>query len=143
MSLAAVSIGSMVASAVGSLVSGVSQAGQAKRAAAVADANAEQAEQQGQSQAGLIRERAARLAGANRAAAGASGVDISAFTDAFTDSDISAEMDAQTAIHNSKVQANNFRAEGSADRSRGTGALIGGRSVPAPRRCRAMGIGGC
>lgn len=127
MSLAAVSIASMAASAVGSLVSGVSQAGQAKRAAAAGEANADEAEAQGQAQADLIRERALRLKGSNKAAIGASGVDISgSFADALSDSDISAEMDAQTAVRNSKMQANNLRSQASADRSSGTNAMIGG-----------------
>lgn len=127
MSLAAVSIASMAASAVGSLVSGVSQAGQAKRAAAAADANAENAVQEGQAQADLIRERARRQKGTNLANIGASGVDISgSFADALEDSDIESEMDAQTAVRNAKMQANNFKAEAKSDRSGATGALIGG-----------------
>lgn len=125
MSLAAVSIASMAAAAVGSLVSGVSQAGQANRAAGIANQNADIAEQQGTAEANLVRERAARLAGANRTNAGASGVDISGFNDAMADSDISSELDAQTSIWNSKMQANNLRAQGKADRSSGTSALVG------------------
>ena len=111
MSLETVALISAGVGAVGSLVSGVSQVGQAKRQAAVADQNAEEATNQGEAEAGLIRDRARRLAGSNRTNAGASGVDISSFADALSDSDISAELDAQTAIRNSKMQANNFKAE--------------------------------
>jgi hypothetical protein len=126
MSLAAASLAATAVSAAGSLASGVAQAGQARRAAAAADANAEEAAQQGQAQADLIRERAARLRGTNRANAGASGIDISGFADAFDDNDISAELDALTAIRNAKMQAGNFKSEAAAQRSGATGALIGG-----------------
>jgi|GEM_PF-4930844 len=112
--------------AVGSLVSGVAQAGQARGAARVAEANARAAVDQGQAEADLIRERARRLRGGNRAAAGASGVDISSFADALDDSDIAAELDAQTAIRNAKQQANNFKAEARSQRSSGAGSIIGG-----------------
>lgn len=126
MSTAAIQLAPMAIAAVGSLVQGVSQAGQAKRAGAAADQNADLAEQQGEAEAGLIRERAKRLAATNRTNAGASGVDISGFMDALSDSDISAEQDAQTAVRNAKVQADNFRAQGKADSSSGNSALIGG-----------------
>jgi hypothetical protein len=127
MSVAAVSLASMAVSAAGSIASSISQAGQAKRAAAVADQNAQVVEQQGQAQADLIRERALRLRGANKAAIGASGVDISgSFADALDDSDISAELDAQTAIYNSKMQANNDRAQAGADRGTAGAAIAGG-----------------
>lgn len=126
MSLQALALVSAGVGAVGSLVSGVSQAGQAKRQAQVAEANADQARQQGEEQANLIREKALRLRGANRAAAGASGVDISSFNDVFDDSDISAELDAQTAIRNAKQQANNFKAEAAAQKSSRFGSIFGG-----------------
>jgi hypothetical protein len=127
MSVAAVSLASMAVSAAGSIASSISQAGQAKRAAAVADQNAQVVEQQGQAQADLIRERALRLRGANKAAIGASGVDISgSFADALDDSDISAELDAQTAVYNSKMQANNARAQAGADRSSASSSIVGG-----------------
>jgi hypothetical protein len=104
--------------AVGSIVSGVSQYGQARSQARYADTNAEIAEQQADSQAAVIREKARRLSGQNRAAIGASGVDISgSFLDALADSDIDAELDAQTALWNGKLEAMN---------QRGTSALVGG-----------------
>lgn len=127
MSIAAVSLASMAVAAAGSLVQGVSQSGQARRSAKAADANADEALRQGQAEAGLIRERARRAKGSNLANIGASGVDISgSFADALEDSDINAEIDAQTAVRNSKMQANNFKAQAKADRSSGTSALIGG-----------------
>jgi hypothetical protein len=104
--------------AAGALVSGISQVGQMRQQAAIADANAENAEQEGQAQADLIRDRARRLRSSNIAAIGASGVDISgSFADALEDSDIEAELDAQTTVRNAKMQANNYRAEGRASRS--------------------------
>lgn len=117
MSLETIALVSAGVGAAGALVSGVSQVGQARRQEAVADANAKEAENQGAAEADLIRERARRLASSNRANAGASGVDPSSFADALLDSDISSEMDAQTAIRNAKMQANNFRAEGAAAKS--------------------------
>src|SRR5690242_7903072 len=122
-----VPIAAAAASAVGSLVSGVSQYGQARGQAAYANANAGLAEQQAQSQAQVIREKARRLSGQNRAAIGASGVDISgSFLDALADSDIDAELDAQTALWNGKIEAANQRAQAKAARASGTSALIGG-----------------
>jgi hypothetical protein len=113
--------------AVGSIVSGVSQHSQAKSQAAYADANAELAEQQGQSEAQAVREKARRLAGQSRAAIGASGVDISgSFLDALADSDIDAELDAQTAVWNSKLDARNQRVQAKAARAQGGSALVGG-----------------
>jgi hypothetical protein len=126
MSIETIALVSAGVGAVGSLVAGVSQAGQARRAAKVADANASEAVRQGEAEAGLIRERARRLRGSNRAAAGASGVDISSFADALDDSDISSELDALTTIRNAKMQANNFKAEARASRSGSGAALAGG-----------------
>jgi len=127
MSLASASVASMAAAAVGSLVQGVSQAAQAKRAAGIADANADVAERQGQAEAELVRERARRLRGTNVANIGASGVDITgSFADALSDNDISSELDAQNAIWTAKNQAKNFRAQGGADRSSADASLLGG-----------------
>jgi len=113
--------------AVGSIVSGVSQNAQAKSQARYAQANARLAEQQGESEAALVREKARRLSGQNRAAIGASGVDISgSFLDALADSDINAELDAQTARWNSKVEARNYRAQAKGARAQGDSALVGG-----------------
>jgi len=81
-----------------------------KNEIATAKINARLAEREGESQAARIREKARRLAGENRAMAGASGVDISgSFLDALADSDIDAELDAQTALWNSKIKAENYR----------------------------------
>ena len=122
-----VPIAAAAVSAVGSLASGVSQYGQAKSQARYADANARLAEQQAESQAAVIREKARRLSGQNRAAIGASGVDISgSFLDALADSEIDAELDAQTAQWNGKIDAANARAEAKAARASGTSALVGG-----------------
>ena len=113
--------------AVGSVVSGISQHAQAQSEANVARANADLAEQQGASEAQAIREKARRLAGENRAAAGASGVDISgSFLDALSDSDINAELDAQTALWNSKTEATNGRGQAKASSAAGSSALVGG-----------------
>lgn len=117
MSLETLALVSAGVGAAGALVSGVSQVGQARRQEAVADANAKEAENQGAAEADLIRERARRQRATNIANIGASGVDISgSFADALADSDISAELDAQTAVRNSKMQANGFRAQGKAAR---------------------------
>jgi hypothetical protein len=122
-----VPIAAAAVSAAGSLVSGVSQYGQAKSQAAYAKANADMAEEQGESEAALIREKARRLSGQNRAAIGASGVDISgSFLDALADSDIDAELDAQTALWNRKAEASNYRARAAQSRASGFGALISG-----------------
>ena len=114
-------------SAVGSIASGISQSSEAKRQAAYADANADLAEQQAGSQAQVIREKARRLAGESRAAIGASGVDLAgSFLDALADSDIDAELDAQTALWNGKLEAMNYRAQAKSARAQGRSALIGG-----------------
>jgi hypothetical protein len=61
------------------------------------------------------------------AAIGASGVDISgSFADALADSDINAELDAQTAKWNRDIEADNYRSRAKADRDAGFGALAGG-----------------
>jgi hypothetical protein len=120
-------IAAAAVSAAGSLVSGVSQYGQAKSQAAYVKANADLAEEQGESEAALIREKARRLSGQNRAAIGASGVDISgSFLDALADSDIDAELDAQTALWNRKAEASNYSARAAQSRASGFGALISG-----------------
>jgi hypothetical protein len=122
-----VPIAAAAVSAVGSVVSGVSQFSQARSQARYADANAGLAEQQAQSQATVIREKARRLSGQNRAAIGASGVDISgSFLDALADSDINAELDAQTALWNRKVEAENYKYGTRQSRASGQGALMGG-----------------
>ena len=113
--------------AVGSVVSGIGQHQAAKSQASADKQNARLAEGQGQSEAAMIRERARRLSGQNRAAIGASGVDISgSFLDALADSDINAELDAQTALWNRKAEASNYRARAAQSRRSGTGALFGG-----------------
>src|SRR4051812_48559956 len=120
-------VAAAAAQAVGSVVSGVSQYSRAKTEAAYANTNADLATQQAESQAQVIREKARRLSGENRAAIGASGVDISgSFLDAIADSDIDAELDAQTALWNGKLEAMNQRGQARASRSAGTSALIGG-----------------
>jgi hypothetical protein len=121
-----VPIAAAAASAVGSLVSGVSQSSQAKSQAAYASANAELAGQKGETEAQAIREKARRLSGQNRVAIGASGVDLAgSFLDALADSDINAELDAQTALWNGKVEAANYRAQAKAAKAGGRSALVG------------------
>ncbi len=120
-------IATAAAQAVGSIVSGVSQNAQARSQAATSKANADLSEQQSGTQALAIREKARRLAGQNRAAIGASGVDLAgSYLDALADSDINAELDAQTAIWNGKVEAANHRAQAKASRKAGTSAFVGG-----------------
>ncbi|MDQ7246226.1 virion core protein, T7 gp14 family [Dongia sedimenti] len=122
-----VPIAAAAVQAVGSVVSGVSQYSQAKSQAAYAQTNAGLAEQQAESQAQAIREKARRLSGQNRAAIGASGVDLAgSFLDALADSDIDAELDAQTALWNGKVEAANYRAQAEASKAAGSSALVGG-----------------
>ncbi len=122
-----VPIAAAAVSAAGSLVSGVSQHSRAKTEAAYANTNARLAEQQAESQAAVIREKARRLSGQNRAAIGASGVDISgSFLDALADSDIDAELDAQTALWNGKLEAMNQRGQAKAAKSGGSSALVQG-----------------
>ena len=113
--------------AVGSIVSGIGQHQAAKSQARADQQNARLAEWQGESEATAIRERARRLSGESRAAIGASGVDISgSFLDALSDSDINAELDAQTAVWNRKVEAGNYQFRARQTRAAGQGALIGG-----------------
>lgn len=113
--------------AVGALISGISQHQAAKGQAAYANANAKLAEQQSESQAQAIREKARRLSGQNRALIGASGVDLAgSFLDSLQDSDINAELDAQTALWNGKIESMNARGQASAAKRAGTSALIGG-----------------
>lgn len=112
--------------AVGSLISGVGQY-QAGQSQAKADQqNARLALAQGQSEAAAIREKARRVSGQNRAAIGASGVDVSGFQDALEDSDINAELDAQTALWNRKAEASNYRSRAAQSRKAGAGGLVGG-----------------
>ncbi len=119
-----VPIAAAAVSAAGSLVSGISQHSRAKTEAAYANTNAGLAEQQAESQASVIREKARRLSGQNRAAIGASGVDISgSFLDALADSDIDAELDAQTALWNGKLEAMNYGTEAKALSSRDAATL--------------------
>jgi hypothetical protein len=114
-------------SAAGSIISGVGQYQAAKGQAKADRQNARLALAQGESEAGLIRERARRISGQNRAAIGASGVDISgSFLDALADSDINAELDAQTALWNRKAEAGNYRARAAQSGKSGAGALLGG-----------------
>jgi hypothetical protein len=113
--------------AVGSIISGVGQYSAAKNQAKADRQNARLAIEQGQSEAASIRERARRMSGQNRAAIGASGVDISgSFLDALEDSDINAELDTQTALWNRKAEASNYRARAAQSRRAGGGALFGG-----------------
>jgi hypothetical protein len=99
-----------VVAAAGAIAGAVAQYGQAKNQAAYAKTNARLAEQQGESEAALIREKARRISGENRAALAATGVDISgSFLDALADSDIDAELDAQTAIWSRKLDETNYR----------------------------------
>jgi hypothetical protein len=113
--------------AVGSIISGVGQYSAAKSQAKADRQNAQLTLAQGENEAALIREKARRVAGQNRAAIGTSGVDISgSFLDALEDSDINAELDAQTAHWNRKVEASNYRSRAAQSRASGTGALIGG-----------------
>jgi hypothetical protein len=112
--------------AVGSIVSGVGQHQAALGQAGADRQNARLAEWQGRSEASVIRERARRLSGENRAAIGASGVDIAgSFLDALADSDINAELDRQTALWNRKVEAENHRYRARQTGVAGQGAVVG------------------
>jgi hypothetical protein len=113
--------------AVGSIISGIGQYATSQAQAGADRQNARLAEAQGESEAGLIRERARRARGANVAAIGASGVDLSgSFLDALADSDINAELDAQTALWNRKVEASNYRTRARQARNAGVAGLVGG-----------------
>jgi hypothetical protein len=112
--------------AAGSIISGVGQYSAAKAQAKADRQNASLARAQGESEAALIRERARRLSGQNRAAIGASGVDISgSFLEALEDSNINAELDAQTALWNRKAETSNYRARAADSRRAGIGAFMG------------------
>jgi hypothetical protein len=125
--MAWVGLVSAAVSMAGSLMQGAAEKSQAEQQAVIDRQNADIAEQEGESQADAIRLKARRIAGENRAAIGASGVDISgSFMDALQDSDIESELDAQTAEYNGRAQARNYRLQAGADQSSGTGALIGG-----------------
>jgi hypothetical protein len=113
--------------AAGSIISGIGQYQEARSEAKADRQNARLAAEQGMSEAALIRERARRISGQNRAAIGASGVDISgSFLDALNDSDINAELDAQSALWNREVEASNYRSRAAQSRRSGAGALLGG-----------------
>jgi hypothetical protein len=98
-------------SAAGSIASGFAQSAQARREAAVDDANAKLAEQQAAAQADATRNKALRIRGQQQAAVGASGIALegSSFADAMADSDTEAELDAQTQLYNGRLQARNYR----------------------------------
>lgn len=115
-------------SAVGSLVGGFAQSSQANRAATVENQNAKIAENQASTEAGAIREKAYRLRGSQRAQAGASGIALpgSSFVDAMSDSDINAELDAQTALYNGKIQARNYRSQALANQSTASSSIVSG-----------------
>ena len=112
--------------AAGSLVSSFSQSAQADREAQIEDANAKIAEQQAQSDAAAIRYKAIRLHGQQQAAIGASGIAPSGFIDALSDSDIEAELDAQTTLYNGRLQARNYRSQAAASRDSGRASIISG-----------------
>lgn len=112
--------------AAGSLISGVAQNAQAGRQASTYDANAKIAEDQAAANAASIRNKAVRVRGSERAATGASGIAPSGFADAINDSDIEAELDAQTALYNGRMAARNQRAQAGATRDAGKAALVGG-----------------
>lgn len=112
--------------AAGSLISGFSQNAQANRQADVADANAQIATDQAAADAAAIRNRGARVQGTQRASSGASGIAGTGFADAIADSDIEAELDAQTAKYNGRIAARNFATQAASDRSAGSSALVSG-----------------
>lgn len=125
--MAWVGLVSAAVSMAGSLAQGASQANEAGQRASIDKQNAAISEQQGQSEADAIRVKARRIAGENRAAIGASGVDISgSFLDALQDADIESELDAQTAEYNGRAQARNYRMQASADKSGEAAGYIGG-----------------
>nr|ACF98018.1 hypothetical protein [uncultured bacterium 878] len=128
-----VPIAAAAVSAAGSLISGVGQYSASKAQTKTDRQNARLAEEQGESEAALIREKARRLSGQNRAAIGASGVDISgSFLDALADSDINAELDAQTALWNRKAEASNYRARAAQSRASGLGGVVAKKSTELP-----------
>lgn len=114
--------------AAGSIVSGFAQSAQARREAAIYDANAELARQQAAAQAAATRNRAIRLHGQQQVAAGASGLSLagSSFADAMADSDIEAELDAQTQIYNGRLEARNYRLRAGEARGEADGAIYDG-----------------
>jgi hypothetical protein len=116
----------MAIAAAGSVVGGLAQNAQAKREAAIDDANANIAEQQAQSDAAAVRDKAVRLRGQQLAQTGASGIDTSGFMDAISDSDIQAELDAQNTEYNGKIKASNFRSQAAMSRESGDAALVSG-----------------
>ena len=114
------------AQGVGSIISGISGSAQARQQAAVADQNARLAQQQAAADAAAIRNKGARVTGAQEAQAGASGIAGTGFADAIHDSEIENELDAQTALWNGQLKAASYRAQAAAARATGTSAMIGG-----------------
>ncbi len=112
----------------GSIVSGYAQSAKDKEEAAYDAANAKLAEQQAAADAAATRNQAIRVRGQQRAAAGASGIALegSSFADAMADSDIEAELDAQTLDYNGRLQSRNYRRAAQAVRSNARGDVIGG-----------------
>ena len=113
-------------SAAGTLISGIAQADRASREAGIAEANADIAKDQARRNAEAIRERALRLQGQQRAAAGASGIalDGSSFVDAIDDSAIQSELDALTARYEGQLQARSDRLQAAASQSAEEGDLF-------------------
>lgn len=113
--------------AVGSLVGGFAQAAADRRDAAIADQNADIAEDQARARQDMIRREARKLKGAQRAAAGAAGItlDGSAF-DVMEDSAIEAELDALTAGYEGKLEARAYRSAAAAKRYSARSALFEG-----------------
>lgn len=134
------------ATMLGSLISGAGQAQQGQQQAAIAERNAQLAEaqatdaqQRGGREAGLLRMRASRLTGAQKAAYANSGVDVSSGSplEAMADTRMMSELDVLTARNNAarqawgyRVEAQNYREQARADRTAGTfgaiGSLLGG-----------------
>lgn len=138
--LAYAALASTAVAVAGTAVSAIGQYQQSKRQEKAYAQNAELIEQQGESEAALIREKARRARGSNLAAIGASGVDISgSFADALEDSAINSELDAQTAKWNRSVEANNARFRGGEAGAAGQGALVGGAFGAASRSLSGYG----
>lgn len=133
---------STAVSAVGSVVSGIGQAQQARYAATVADRNAtlaadqaKRAEENTAIEAQRRYRQSAQLMGAQQAAMAANGVDISFGTAAQNNLDarmIAAEDVGQIyqsgadTVKGLDIQGWNYRAEASAQRSKATGAIVNG-----------------
>jgi len=123
--LQAAALGAQMA---GSIVSGYAQSAKDKQEAAYDAANARIADQQAAADVAATRNQAVRVRGQQRAAAGASGIALegSSFADAMADSDIEAELDAQTQDYNGRLQSRNYRREAQAARSNARSDVIGG-----------------